>query len=171
MARLPTVGGDDGNWGTVLNEYLEVEHDSDGTHKIDYLPLAGGTLAGTVDANNNIITQPEIKDYSETVVTANTGTAYTINLNSGNIFNLTLTGNCTFSFSNPPATGRSGSVTLILTQDGTGSRTATWPASVKWPSDTAPTLSTAISSIDVIQLFTVDGGTTWLAFLAGNNLS
>lgn len=33
MARLPSVGGDDGNWGTVLNEFLAVEHNSDGTLK------------------------------------------------------------------------------------------------------------------------------------------
>ena len=34
MARLPTVGGDDGTWGSVLNEYLQVEHASDGNHRI-----------------------------------------------------------------------------------------------------------------------------------------
>lgn len=33
MARLPTVGGDDGNWGSVLNTFLGVEHASDGTLK------------------------------------------------------------------------------------------------------------------------------------------
>ena len=31
MARLPTVGGDYGNWGTVLNEYLATAHNADGT--------------------------------------------------------------------------------------------------------------------------------------------
>lgn len=31
MARLPTVGGDDGNWGNVLNTFLNVGHNSDGT--------------------------------------------------------------------------------------------------------------------------------------------
>ncbi len=29
--RLPTPGGDDGNWGTILNSYLQVSHNSDGT--------------------------------------------------------------------------------------------------------------------------------------------
>lgn len=32
MARLPTVGGDDGNWGNVLNTFLRTEHNADGTH-------------------------------------------------------------------------------------------------------------------------------------------
>lgn len=35
MARLPTVGGDAGNWGTVLNDYLAVSHNADGTLKND----------------------------------------------------------------------------------------------------------------------------------------
>lgn len=31
MARLPIVGGDAGNWGTILNTYLQVSHAADGT--------------------------------------------------------------------------------------------------------------------------------------------
>lgn len=31
MARLPTPGGDSGNWGTLLNNFLSVEHNPDGT--------------------------------------------------------------------------------------------------------------------------------------------
>lgn len=33
MARLPTVGGDSGNWGTLLNEFLQVAINTDGTLK------------------------------------------------------------------------------------------------------------------------------------------
>lgn len=33
MAQLPTVGGDTGTWGTILNEFLTVGHNSDGTLK------------------------------------------------------------------------------------------------------------------------------------------
>lgn len=32
-ARLPTPGSDDGVWGTVLNDFLDVEHNPDGTLK------------------------------------------------------------------------------------------------------------------------------------------
>ncbi len=31
--RLPNPGGDQGSWGSILNEYLEVEHNSDGSLK------------------------------------------------------------------------------------------------------------------------------------------
>ena len=33
MAQLPTPGGNDGTWGDVLNEYLEVSHKADGSQK------------------------------------------------------------------------------------------------------------------------------------------
>src|SRR5579884_13025 len=33
MGRLPTPGGDDGTWGQVLNDFLNVEHNNDGSLK------------------------------------------------------------------------------------------------------------------------------------------
>lgn len=34
MPRLPTPGGDDNTWGAILNEFLSVAHNDDGTLKI-----------------------------------------------------------------------------------------------------------------------------------------
>jgi hypothetical protein len=48
-ARLPTPGGDDGTWGTILNAYLNVAHDSVG----NLLPAAL-TAAGALRASNNL---------------------------------------------------------------------------------------------------------------------
>ena len=42
MSRLPTVGGDDNTWGNILNDFLGVEHNSDGTQK-----TLGVTKGGT----------------------------------------------------------------------------------------------------------------------------
>ena len=39
MARLPIPGGDAGSWGGVLNDFLGVEHNADGSLK------TSGTLA------------------------------------------------------------------------------------------------------------------------------
>ena len=39
-ARLPTPGGDEGNWGTILNAYLSVAHKADGTLKDDSISEA-----------------------------------------------------------------------------------------------------------------------------------
>src|SRR3989338_4314970 len=93
-----------------------------------------------IDLDDQTLQKPVLKDYGETCIAENSSTAYTIDLTRGNVFEITLTANCTFTFSNPPASGVTGSFTLILRQDGTGSRTATWPASVDWPGAIAPTL-------------------------------
>lgn len=121
-----------------------------------------------VDLQDKELIRPVLRDYGETAVSANSSTAYTVDLTTANVFDITMTGNCTFTFSNPPASGTGGSFTLILTQDGTGSRTATWPASVKWAGGTAPTLTTTLTTgMDVLSFVTVDAGTTWLGFAAG----
>ena len=85
-----------------------------------------------------------------------TGTgAQTIDFNSSGAANVTRvftfgSGNATFTFSNPPSAGSL--ITIVLVQDGSGgSRTATWPASVKWVGGSAPTLTTATNAKDVFQ--------------------
>ncbi len=137
------------------------------------LPLAGGTMTGEIVAADNLVTRPEIKDYSETVHTDATSTATkTLDIEDGNVFDITLTDNCTFTFSNPSTSGKACSFTLILRQDGTGSRTVTWPASVDWASATAPTLTiTATTGKDILTFMTVDAGTTWNGFAAGLDMS
>jgi hypothetical protein len=112
----------------------------------------------------------QVQDYTEINTAASTGTSYTINIANGNVFSLTLTGNVTFAFSNVPASNAS-SITLFLIQDGTGSRTATWPGSVIWPGGTAPTLTTTAGHVDVITMITTNAGTTWRAFVAGLNFA
>lgn len=45
-----------------------------------------------------------------------------------------------------------GTYVLRLVQDGTGSRTVTWPGAVEWAGGTAPTLTTTAGAEDVIRL-------------------
>jgi hypothetical protein len=92
--------------------------------------------------------------------------ATTLNLANGNVFSVTLTGNATFTFSGATASTAC-SFGLYVKQDATGSRTVTWPASVKWAGATAPTLSTAANALDILVFETIDGGTTWYGSLVG----
>ena len=134
--------------------------------------IAGTTLSGAVTGADQVMSAVTHKDYAETCAeNAASGTAATIDMNDGNVHHVQLTGNCTFTFSNPIATGDSSSFTLILEQDGTGSRTATWPASVKWAAATAPTLTTTADKFDVLAFTTVDGGTRWFGFVAGQDFA
>lgn len=109
--------------------------------------LSGGTFTSTT------LTIPTVTGYTETAVTANTSTIYTIDITVGTVQILTLTGNCAYTFPTPTA-GKS--FLLIQKQDATGSRTASWPASVKWPSSTAPTITSTASKADIFA-FTADG--------------
>jgi hypothetical protein len=121
---------------------------------------------------DNVLQRAELKDYAETAsIDSSSGAAKTIDLEDANVHDVKLTANCTLTFSNPPASGKGGSFTLILRQDGSGSRTVTWPASVKWPSGTEPTLATDANDLDVLSFVTVSGGSTWLGFHAGGEFS
>lgn len=122
------------------------------------------TGSSTSTLTNKTLGAPVITDYTETRYTANTGTALTISLANGTIQDLTLTGNCTFTF---PATSAGKSFVLLLRQDATGGRTVTWPASVKWPSSTAPTITATASKMDRF-VFTADGS-VWVAAESGKN--
>ena len=96
---------------------------------------------------------------------ASSGAAQTLNGAAGIAKVVTLTANCAFTFSAPP-TSEVGSLELVLKQDATGSRTVTWPASVKW-SGGAPSLSTAANAVDRLVFVTYDCGTTWYGDLIG----
>jgi hypothetical protein len=121
--------------------------------------------AAAVTLTNKTIAAGTFTDgYTEETATANTSTAYTIDLANGSLQILTLTGNCTFTF--PTATAGKG-FTLLLKQDGTGSRTITWPSSVKWPASTAPTITSTASKGD--KFVFVGDGTYWWGSNAGQN--
>lgn len=45
-ARLPVPGSDDNTWGTILNDFLEVSLNGDGTLQVAALTQAGGELTG-----------------------------------------------------------------------------------------------------------------------------
>ena len=102
--------------------------------------------------------------YTEESVTANSSTSYTISLANGTVQFITMTGNCTFTF---PAAAAGKSFSLFLIQDATGSRTATWPGTVKWPYGVTPTLTTTATKTDRF-VFTSDG-TSWFGSVAGQS--
>ncbi len=110
---------------------------------------------------------PTFIAYKEAVVANTVSTAAsTIDLSTSNIFNLSMTLNTTVTFTNPPASGTAYSFMLYCKQDAVGSRTITWPVSVKWPNSSPPTMSTGANKIDVFNFFTLDGGTTYLGALS-----
>ena len=135
-------------------------------------PVPTITLAidAAVDCTNQVLTTPIVKDYAETVHTGgNSGTATTLDETDGNVQTFDMNGNCTFTMPSGSGLQPGTSITLILTQDGTGSRTGAF-TSVKWSGGTAPTLTTtATTGIDILTFYTFNGGSSpvWYGFLAG----
>ena len=129
------------------------------------------SFAGTgIDCNDIPLNRPEIKDYAETKTdVAVVSNVATFNLENGNVFKLNQDANITtFTISNPAATGKGCSFTVIRVKDNNGTtRTITWPASVKWGGGVAPVLTQTANAVDIFTFFTIDAGTTWYGCLVG----
>ena len=129
--------------------------------KIQLTYLQAGDANDMADAE---LTRPKIKDYGETISVIGSDTTPELDLTNGNVFTDTVdTGETTYTFSNPPASGVAGSFTLIMTNG--GSQTVNWPASVDWAGGTEPTLT--VAGIDVLTFITIDAGTIWYGFASG----
>ncbi len=129
-------------------------------------------LTETLPCNDQVVERPRIKDYAETRDTPSSSSgALTVDLEEGNVAEVTLIEDTSIDFANPPVAGQAGSLTLILKQDDTGGWAVTWPSSVQWPGGSAPSLSTSADAVDVLTFVTTDGGTTWYGFLAGAGMA
>jgi hypothetical protein len=81
--------------------------------------LTGVTLAGEAACADNLVTRAILKDYAiEGSAVGNTGATRTLDLSVANFFSATLDQACTFTFSNPPASGDFGTFVLELTNGG-----------------------------------------------------
>ena len=138
------------------------------------LPLAGGTMSGEQIFADQLATRPIIKDYAETVYAGgNSSTSVTLAETNGNVQSFTMTGNCTFTMPSGAGLQAGASMTLILTQDGTGSRTGAFTG-VKWAGGSGPTLTTtATTGVDIITFYTFNGGSSpvWYGFPSGLDMS
>jgi hypothetical protein len=107
------------------------------------LPFASGYIKD-VYVNDVLVYDKEYQN-------GNSGGAKTITWANGNKQAITLTGTPSVLTFLPP----DGVCNLLLkvTQGSGGSKTATWPGIVKWPSATAPTLSTTAGYIDIMSFY------------------
>jgi hypothetical protein len=114
--------------------------------------------AGTGDINLNAIARFNV-GYKEDINALTSSTSIAVDASAAPVHTVTLAHAATFTLSNMVA-GQS--ILIIITQDGTGSRTGSF-TSVKFPGG-APTLSTGTGDIDVISVFY--DGTNYLGNIA-----
>jgi len=138
------------------------------------------TAAGIVNHADYVVQRPQMKDYSETVAAAGSQTsAFNLDLESGNVQTLTMSGGGTFNIGIINALGsHSNSLTILGTN--LGSVTATFYAGahdgggnkVYWVDgdDTTNNLLTS-SGTDVVTFTSFDGGTKFYGFIAGKDMT
>lgn len=121
--------------------------------------FASPLAIGSTTANSGKFTSLETTGQYKSAVTA--VSALDVDCSLGNYFTKTINANSTFTFSNVP----SGAYAFALEVENT-SGTITWPAAVKWPNDTAPTLSTGKTHLFIF--ITDDSGSRWRGVSAVN---
>lgn len=170
MARLPTPGGDDGNWGDVLNTFLRVEHNDDGTLKkgnasssaTGFIQLATQSEVNAGTDANKAVTPATLqgKLYSNQTLTDAATIAW--NAANGAFATVTLGGNR--ALANPTNLINGASYILVVKQDATGNRTLSFGSAYKFPGGVAPTLSTSANAVDIIS-FLSDGTNMYGSFI------
>ena len=137
---------------------------------IDATKLADGSVTSTeLQYINTLSSNAQTQITAKAAVTAaNTWTAgqrgeitaltsattITIDMADSNNFSVTLAHNATFANPSNDTAGQRGSI--FITQDGTGSRTASWGSDWDFAGGTAPTLTTTASAVDRIDYVILD---------------
>lgn len=124
-----------------------------------YPLVLNGTTIQELQAGDSLqpitLGNPTVTNYTESVVAVgNSSTAQTLSLTNGTVQTVTMTGNCTFTM----PTAAAGKSFILIVNTGAGSFTGTFTG-VKWPSGTAPTLTTTASRWDIFTF--VSDGTNW----------
>jgi hypothetical protein len=117
----------------------------------------GAYLGGAVDKSYGGL--------ENTNAIGSSGTAVAIDLSTGNVQTVTNSANCTYTLPSGLTSGKHISFQLEVTNGGTFVATFT---GVKWGgSGSAPVISSGSGKLDIFEFSTINGGTTWRGFVAG----
>ena len=130
-----------------------------------YIGQLPGTKALTAsDIADDLITSAKL-NYTESTLTD--GSTVSWDVSTEDVAKVTLGGNRTLA---APTNGTTGQfISLLIIQDGTGSRTLTWNAVFEFAADTAPTLTTTAAKGDLF-VFRYNGS-KWLEVGRNQNLT
>ena len=113
-------------------------------------------MASTDKVATSTLNVSGISTFAGTIVTDATAMgANSVDCSTGNFFTKTITGATTFTFDSVPAGVYSFTMEVTLN----GSNAITWPASVKWNADTAPSITDGKTQL--FMFITQNGGTRW----------
>ena len=150
IANLDIDGGTDIGEAIVDADLFIVDNGAGGTNrKTAASRIATYTTAEAVGTANTWTAgqRGEITALSD-------GSTITIDMADSNNFSVTLGGNRTFANPSNDTAGQCGSI--FITQDGTGSRTASWGTDWDFAGGTAPTLTTTAAAVDRVDYVILD---------------
>ena len=168
MTGLTTVGTiGTGTWqGTAIADAyigntINATHLADGTvtnAELQYINSLSSNAQTQLTAKAALATAQTFTAGQRGEITALTSaTSVTIDMADSNNFSCTMAHNIVFENPSNDTAGQSGSI--FLTQDGTGSRTASWGTDWEFAGGTAPTLTTTAAASDRID-YVIRSGTS-----------
>lgn len=120
----------------------------DGTASL-MLSAGGGTTAITLNGSGGNASINRVFSFKRTAST-NSGSV-SLDMKLGNVYEVTLSGNITSLTLTTPQAGTY--YTIAFIQDATGSRTVTWPSTMKFAGGTTPTLTPTAGAKDVLTFY------------------
>ena len=135
---------------TVSSNVMWVLPAADGTSGQAITTNGSATLAWSTVGNASLATAQTFTAGQRGEITSLTSaTTVTIDMALSNNFSCTMAHNITFANPSNLVAGQAGSI--FLTQDGTGSRTASWGSQWDFKAGAAPTLTTTAAAVDRID--------------------
>jgi hypothetical protein len=126
-----------------------------------------------IDVSGNALIRGQIiEGVSFQTIGSAVGTGLYLNLDSGNVHVITITGNITGVRFNNPSEGYCTAFTLQINQSGAGSNTLSWAGPViKWAggSSQAPAITATTGRTDTFGFITTDGGSSYFGFIVAQN--
>lgn len=118
-----------------------------------------GSLNEELNVNNHDVSHAKRITFNGEIDNGDSGSSKTIDLSAGAKQKLTLTADCTLTFTNPVC----GHYLLKIVQDTTGGWTLTFPSG-KWPSGWNYEATEDASAVDFVSLY-YDGSTYWYSIV------
>ncbi|MBU2685723.1 MAG: hypothetical protein KKF27_20970, partial [Gammaproteobacteria bacterium] len=158
LRLTPTHTGASGGTIATYGVHATVAGDAGGTSTAvgGYFTASGADTNIALETGAGAVKIGAVIHYDAEYDNGNSGAAVTIDWNNGNVQKVTMTDNCTFSFTNPPGPGH---YTLRSIQDAGGTNTYTWTGgglTVAWNAGTEPTWSVVGTEVN-IHSFYFDG--------------